>query len=103
MRSLVIAIFLYASETWILPAELERKIPAAEMRRFRRLLGISLRDYVTNDEKKNSIGPNEYLLTPVRKRKLRSYGHITRSTGLAKIILQGTVEGGGRKGKHKKR
>ena len=33
---------------------------------------------------------------------MRCHGHITRSTGLAKI-LQGTVEGGRRKGRQKKR
>ena len=34
---------------------------------------------------------------------MRWYGHITRSTGLAKMILQGTVQGGRRKGRQKKR
>ena len=34
---------------------------------------------------------------------MRWYGHITRSTGLGKIILQGTVQGGSRKGRQKKR
>ena len=36
------------------------------------------------------------------RRKLRWYGHIARSTGLAKTILQGMVQGGRRKGRHKK-
>ena len=31
------------------------------------------------------------------------YGHVTGSTGLAKMILQGTVQGGRRKGRQKKR
>ena len=39
----------------------------------------------------------------MRKRKLRWYGHITRSTGLAKMILQGTVQGGSRIGRQKER
>ena len=43
------------------------------------------------------------LLTAVKKRKLRWYGHKTRSTGLAKMILQGTVQGGRRRGRQKKR
>ena len=91
MRSLVISIFLYACETWTLTAELERKIQATEMRCCRRLLGISYRDHVTNEEVRNrirqAIGPNEDLLTTLKKRKLRWYGHITRSTGLAKMII----------------
>ena len=52
---------------------------------------------------RQGIGPYEDLLTTVKKRKLRWYGQITRSTGLAKMILQGTVQGGRRKGRHKKR
>ena len=71
------------------------------------LLGISYRDHVTNEEVGNrirqAIGPYEDLLTTVKKRKLRWYGHKTRSTGLAKMILQGTVQGGRRRGRQKKR
>ena len=107
MRSLVISIFLYACETRTLTAELEKKIQATEMRCFRRLLGISYGDHVTNEEVENrirqAIGPYEDLITSVKKRKLRWYGHKTRSTGLAKMILRGTVQGGRRRGRQKKR
>ena len=107
MRSLVISIFLYACETWTLTAELEKKIQATEMRCFRRLLGIFYRDHVTNEEVRNrisrAIGPYEDLLTTVKKRKLRWYGPITRSTELTKMILQGIVQGGRRRGRQKKR
>ena len=98
--------FLHACETWTLTAELEKKIQATEVIYFRRLLGISYRDHVTNEKVRNrirqAIGPYEDLTT-VKKRKLRWYGHITRSTGLAKMILQSTVQGGRRKGRQKKR
>ena len=107
LRSLVVSIILYACETWTLTAELERQIQATEMRCFRRLLGISYRDHVINEEVRNTnrhaIGPYGDLITTVRKRKLRWYGHITRSTELAKMILQGTVQGGRQKGRQKKR
>ena len=77
------------------------------MRCFRRLLGISYRDHVTNEEVRNrirqAIGPYEDLHITVKKRKLRWYGHITGSTGLVKMILQDTVQGGRRKGRQKKR
>ena len=43
------------------------------------------------------------LITTVRKLKLRWYGHMTRSTGLAKMFLQGKVQGGRRRGRQKKR
>ena len=48
-------------------------------------------------------GPYEDPITTMSKRKLRWHGRITRSTGLAKMILQSTVQEGGKKGRHKKR
>ena len=33
-------------------------------------------------------------MTAVKRRKLQRYGHVYRSSGLAKTILQGTVKGG---------
>ena len=107
MRSLAMSIFLYACETWTITADIERRIQALEMRCFRKLLGISYRDHITNEEVKarigNAIGPYEDLLTTVKRRKLKWYGHITRSSGLAKAILQGTVQGGRRRGRQRKR
>ena len=78
-----------------------------EMRYFRTLLVISCRDHITNEEVKarigNAIGPYGDLLTSVTRRKLKRYGHVTRSSGLAKTILRGTVQRGRRRGRQRKR
>ena len=62
-------------------------------------LHISYKDHVTNEEGRariqQAIGPQEDLLTIVKRRKLQWCGHVSRSSGLAKTILQGTVKGGG--------
>ena len=50
-----------------------------------------------------AIGPYEGLLTIVKRRKLLWYGHVSRSSGLAEIILRGTVKGGRRQGRQMKR
>ena len=55
MRALVTSIFLYACESWTLTADLEKRIQATEMRYFRKILGITYRDYVTNEEERNRI------------------------------------------------
>ena len=49
--------------------------------------------------------PNESLkqMTFVKRCKLQWYGHVSRSSGLAKNILQGTVKGGRRQGRQRKR
>ena len=97
MRTLILSTFLYACESWTLTAEIERRIQALEMRCYRRLLNISYKDHVTNEEVRNRIqnatGVHDDLLTMVKKRKLRWYGHISRYSDMAKTILQGTVKG----------
>ena len=55
LRSLVISIFLYACESWTLTAELEKRTQAFEMRCYRRLLNISYKDHVTNEEVRRKI------------------------------------------------
>ena len=106
MRTLILSGFLYACESWTLTAETERRILALEMRCYRRHLNISYKDHVRNEEVRNRIqnatGVHD-LLTMVKKRKLRWYGHISRSSGMAKTILQGTVKGARRRGRQKKR
>ena len=87
-------------------AELQRRIQAFEMRCHCKILRISYRDHVTNEEVRakiqQAIGPHENLLTIVKRRKLQWYGHISRSSGPAKTILQGTVKRGRRQGRQKK-
>ena len=50
-----------------------------------------------------ATGVHDDLLTMVKKQKLRSYGHISRSSGMAKTILPGTVKAARRTGRQKKR
>ena len=50
MRSLVTSIFLYACESWTLTAELQRRVQAMKMRCYRKILRISYKDHVTNEE-----------------------------------------------------
>ena len=78
-----------------------------EMRYYRKILHISYKDHVTIEEVRAKIqqaaGPHEDLLTIVKRRKLQWYGHVSRSSGLAKTILQGTVKGGRRQSGQTKR
>ena len=106
MRSLVIWSILHACESWMLTAKLERRIQVIEMRCFRKLLGITYRDRISNEEVRNwikqAIGPHDDLLATIRHRKLKWYPHVTRSSGLAKTTLQGTVRGGRKRGRQKR-
>ena len=72
-----------------------------EVRCYRKILHISYKDRVSNEEVRakiqQAIGPHEDLLTIVKRRKLQWYGHVSRSSDLAKTILEGTVKEGKQK------
>ena len=63
--------------------------------------------YVTNEEIRRNIQAAiaEYddLMTLVTKRKLRWFGYVFRSSGLAKMILLDTMKGKRGRGRQKKR
>ena len=67
---------------------------------------ISYKDHVTSEEVRAKIqqvtGPHEDL-TIVKRRKLQWYGHVSRSSGLARTILQGTMKGRRRQCRQRKR
>ena len=72
-----------------------------------KILGIFYKDHVTNKEVhakiQQAIGLHKDLLTTVKRCKLQWNGHVSRSSGLAKTILQGTVKGGNKQGRQRKR
>ena len=78
-----------------------------EIRCYRKILRMSHKDHVTNEgvhgKIQQAIGPHEDLLTIVQRRKLQWYGHVSRSSGLAKTTLQGTEKGERRQGRQRKR
>ena len=67
------------------------------MRGYRRLLNISYKAHVSNEEIRRQIqiafGEYDELLTMIKKRKLRWFGPVSMSSGLPKTNLQGTVNG----------
>ena len=99
-----------SSKIWLMrslvTSILQRRIQAMEMRCYRKMLRMSHKDHVTNEEVRakiqQAIWPHEDL-TIVKRRKLQWYGHVSGSSGLAKTILQGTVKGGRRLGGQRKR
>ena len=74
-----------------------------EMRCYRKILRISYKDHVTNEEVRakiqQAIGPHADLAI-VKRRKLQWHGHVSSSSDPARTILQVTVKGGRRQGRH---
>ena len=73
-----------------------------EMRCYRKILRISYKDHITNEEVRakiqQAIGPHEDPLTMVKRRSM-----VVSPVHQAKTILQGTVKGGRRQGRQRKK
>ena len=70
-------------------------------------MNVSYRDHIINKEIRKRIivafGSHDNLLNTVKKIRAMRCGHVTRSSGQAKIILQGTVPGRRWRDRQKKR
>ena len=79
----------------------EYNLQALEMSCYRKILHISYKDHATNQEVhakiQQTIGPHKDLLMIIKR------CNVSCSSGLAKTILQGTVKGGRRQGRQRKR
>ena len=106
-KTLVLSTLLYGCESWTLTADSTKKIQAFENKCYRRMLGISWKDRKTNEFVQRGIkaraGQQENLLGTVKRRNLAWFGHISRHNSLAKTVLQGTLEGGRKRGRQVKR
>ena len=71
--------------------------------RFKMPVSICPANIFWATEIQQATGPHGDLLTIVKRRKLQCYCHVSRSSGLAKTILQGTVKGGRRQDGQRKR
>ena len=82
-------------------------LPGRLARCYQRLLNHLCKDHVANVELrrliKAAIKEYDELFTLIRKRKQRWFAHVSRSSGLAKTILQGIVKGKRGRGRQKKR
>jgi len=81
----------YACETWVLTNDCRKKIFAFERKCYRKLLGISWTQKMTDKELYEKIGQEHSLLQTVIERKLQLFGHVCRMAR----HLQATKRNGG--------
>ena len=55
MRSFITSVFLYACESWTFTIELQRRLQVMQMRCYRKILHISYKGHVTNEEARSKI------------------------------------------------
>ena len=102
--SLVLSTLKYGAETWSMTAANMKKLEAAHHKWLRRILGITWRDMVTNEEVRKRTGMGKIEDT-LRKSRLRWFGHMHRmdTNRLPKQVLHWTPrEGKRRRGRPRK-
>ena len=85
---------LYGCETWSMTRVLEKRLKGFEMWLYRRIARVSWKDKKTNKQILERLGvQSTELMSTVRKRITKYYGHIRRHDTLQKAILEGKING----------
>ena len=105
MRSLVMSIFLCACESWTLTADTQRRIRHGDEMPQKAPRHHLQRPHLQRRGAKQNSASHWAPRRPLDHNKTTQAmkWHVTRSSGLAKTILQWTVQGGRRRGRQKKR
>ena len=100
-KAIVVPTALYASETWRTTKAIQRKIDAFQQRCLRKILGITYRDRVKNEEVMKRTGQGR-LQDVVAGRRLQFWGHVVRMEDcrIPKSALSWFPAGGKRKQGH---
>ena len=93
IKSYVWSTMLYGCEAWTINKDMEKRIEAAEMWFFRRMLKISWTDRVSNDVVLHRAGTKREIMKIIRQRQLRFLGHVMRSQQLENVCMTGRIEG----------
>ena len=97
----VFSVLTYGCEAWTLTKDLVKRIDAFEMWIYRRMLGITYRDRVTNVEVLRRMECALSFVERIAKRKMKYAGHVMRGSSgrLTLNILEGHIEGRRRVGR----
>ena len=93
IKSYVWSTLMYGCEAWNINKEMERKIEAAEMWFYRRMLKISWTERVTNETVLQRARTKREIMKMIRQRQLRFLGHVMRLQQLESVCVMGKVEG----------
>ena len=78
LTTCVFGVLLYASETCIVKETDKMKLLAFEITCYRRILRISWKGMIKNEDTRKTIAREETIIGTIKKRKLRVFRHISR-------------------------
>ncbi len=107
IKTLIFPVATYGSEAWTLSKARETNINAFETKLYRRVLRISYKDHVTNEEvfRQLDVKMADRILSAIRRKKLTYFGRVCLMKGdrLLKIALEGTMPGGRSRGRPRRK
>ena len=93
LKCYVWSTLLYGSETWTVTSDLMKQLEATEMWFLRRMLRISYKDKVTNEEVLRRAKVDRTLMKDIVKRQMEFFGHVIRKEELENLVVTGFIEG----------
>ena len=94
LRACIFPIATYGFEVWMLGKTNLKRINSFEMKCYRKILRISWTEHRMNQSIREELQvEGQWLENFVRRQKLIYIGHLKRSEGLGKIILEGRING----------
>ena len=101
VKALIWPVITYGAEGWTLKKDDERRLEAAEMWCYRRMLRISWTEKRTNKSILNELQTRRELLAQIIKRKMAFFGHACRNNkcNLVKTCILGMMSGKRRRGR----
>ena len=103
VKSLIWSTLLYGSESWTLMKRDIERIESFEMWIWRRILKISWRDKITNEEVLRRTGEGRNLKDNLIRRKKTWIGHVIRGNDYLTNVIEGAMEGRRARGRPRKR
>ena len=95
-KTVIRPIILYGAETWTISKLMEKRLQAAEMWFYRRMLRISWQDFKSNEEVLRIMKTERKLIGDIKVRQKRFLGHVMRQGGVEKMVNELEAS----KGKH---
>ncbi|XP_068236954.1 uncharacterized protein [Palaemon carinicauda] len=95
IESIVISIVIYGAECWVLKKREEKKLLAFEMKRMKRIYGVTWEDRIMNEKVREMADVQETILIRVKDIQRRRFGHVQRmeQDRWPKIVRHGRVAG----------
>lgn len=99
LKTYVWSVALYGSESWTMGVRERKRLLAFETWCYRRIMKISWKEMITNEEVYRRVGERRCFLKYLKRRRNHLVGHILRHNGLLKLIIEGTVDGKNSRGR----